>query len=423
MKIKIALVVSFILLLGFFIVDSGFSFAAAKSLAALFGGKNANSASANDEVLKLNDQVQERKEKIKKLNSKIDEYQQKIETKRKEAASLQNQLALLLNRIAKTELEIEETKENMETTALEVRALNIQIEEKENLIGKEKKQLTEGIRRIDRADQRNRLEMLLLNDSFSEFFQEIAELEEVYAKLGDSIDRLQNLQSELKSKREESASKGLALEKLKAKLDERRESLLENQGEKEDLLIDSRLTAQKFQESIGELRSEQNQIDEELAALENSLRKRLKDSDFAASPDQVILSWPVDPGRGITTYFYDPDYPFRYIFEHAGIDIRAYQGTPVKAAASGYVVRAKNGGSRGYSYILLAHNGGISTLYGHLSVLSAAEGSFVERGSIIGYSGGKPGTPGAGPLTTGPHLHFETRLNSVPVDPLKYLIR
>ena len=133
------------------------------------------------------------------------------------------------------------------------------------------------------------------------------------------------------------------------------------------------------------------------------------------------LIWPTD-GHYITTLFHDPDYPFRKsIGEHPAIDIRSSQGSPLYAVADGYVARVKFDGSRAYSYIMIIHGNGLSTVYGHVSGVSVQTDDYVTQGQIIGKSGGMPGTSGAGAFTTGPHLHFEVRKDGIPVNALDYL--
>ncbi|MFA6523589.1 MAG: peptidoglycan DD-metalloendopeptidase family protein [Candidatus Peribacteraceae bacterium] len=129
--------------------------------------------------------------------------------------------------------------------------------------------------------------------------------------------------------------------------------------------------------------------------------------------------WPLK-GR-ITATFHDAGYLERFGVPHEGADIAQSQGTPVKAAADGIIFLVRDGGATGYTYVLIGHRGGYATLYGHLSEVVVTQGQEIVQGEPIGLSGGRPGTPGAGILTTGEHLHLEVIKSGSNIDPLKVL--
>ncbi len=98
---------------------------------------------------------------------------------------------------------------------------------------------------------------------------------------------------------------------------------------------------------------------------------------------------------------------------HSGVDISAVVGTPVIAPADGTVTFADFLGGYGRA-VMIDHGHGISTRYGHLSNFAVTAGEYVHRGDTIGYVG-------LSGRSTGPHLHYEVRINDVPVNPYKYL--
>ncbi len=123
------------------------------------------------------------------------------------------------------------------------------------------------------------------------------------------------------------------------------------------------------------------------------------------------MGWPVPEGNTLTSPFGVRCHPVTGEYGmHTGIDIAADEGEDVVAAADGTVQAA--GEQDGYGYaVVLEHKGGYSTLYGHNSRLSVRAGDTVERGQKIA----EIGSTGA---STGPHLHFEVRLNGSFIDPL-----
>lgn len=133
------------------------------------------------------------------------------------------------------------------------------------------------------------------------------------------------------------------------------------------------------------------------------------------------LNWPVDPTRGISAYFQDASYLQAFGIPHRAIDIPVPQGSPVRAPAAGVVYKVKDNGDTSYAYVMIAHKGGLVTVFGHMYEVMVDERDIVLPGEVIGLSGGIPGTKGAGYLTTGAHLHFETIKNGKHVNPL-YLL-
>ncbi|MDR2181183.1 MAG: M23 family metallopeptidase [Treponema sp.] len=127
-----------------------------------------------------------------------------------------------------------------------------------------------------------------------------------------------------------------------------------------------------------------------------------------------LFIWPV---RGRLTSFYgyrrSPFTGGRSF--HAGIDIAAFQGTPIKAAMAGRVLSVGWDNTYG-NFIVVTHQGGYRTLYGHMSKTAAQNGAYVNVGDVIGYVGSTG-------QSTGPHLHFTVYKDGATVNPRPLLLR
>lgn len=132
----------------------------------------------------------------------------------------------------------------------------------------------------------------------------------------------------------------------------------------------------------------------------------------------LSLSWPmvtfsITQPFGPTSLGLEPPLgPYKHF--HTGVDIAAPLGTPVMAAADGLVVAVGHGSSGYGNFVVVAHGGGVETLYGHLLQANVKVGDRVVRGEVIGLEGSTG-------FSTGPHVHFELRLNDQVIDPMPYL--
>ena len=375
----------------------------------------------NENIKEINSEISDYKNNLKKLEDKQKEFSNQIKKKQNEKASLGNQLSILDNRVAKAELDIELVQNDIERNKLQIKKTDVEIDNKSSEIDYEKSQLGDVIRLIQKRDNVGSLEVILLNDSLSDFLSQVKALEDINEGIEDSLEGVKKLKRQLEKEREQLSQQQNDLLELGEEMNNRQKKFESEKETKTLVLSQVNQSEKEYQRLLAQAKKEQLDAEAEITQLEKIVRQKLAQLEGEdLSFNDNGLTWPVTKNV-ITVYFHDPEYPFRYIFEHPAIDIRAAQGTVLKAAASGYVARVKFDGSSSYGYIMIIHGDGLSTVYGHISKAYINEDEFVVQGQRIGLSGGLPGTPGAGKLTTGPHLHFEVRLNGIPVDPLVYL--
>jgi murein DD-endopeptidase MepM/ murein hydrolase activator NlpD len=120
-------------------------------------------------------------------------------------------------------------------------------------------------------------------------------------------------------------------------------------------------------------------------------------------------------GVRLTSSYGMRDHPIlRQRRQHNGVDLAAEHGTPVYATADGRVGKALYWGSYG-NYVQIEHGGQLQTRYAHLSSYTVNSGDQVRKGQLIGYIGSTG-------RSTGPHLHYEVRVEGEPVDPVPYMV-
>jgi murein DD-endopeptidase MepM/ murein hydrolase activator NlpD len=188
-----------------------------------------------------------------------------------------------------------------------------------------------------------------------------------------------------------------------------RNSLRDARSSRQHDLAVTKESEQEWQQEAESLRAESASLEARIRAAQAAPPSPSPPGSQAtpsSTPSSSGLIWPVN--GPITSPF-----GMRWGSLHPGIDIGAGFGTPIHAAASGTVLVAGYNG--GYGNLVVLDNGNsISTAYAHQQSIAVTVGQAVTQGQVIGYVGSTG-------FSTGPHLHFEVRINGSPVDPLGYL--
>jgi murein DD-endopeptidase MepM/ murein hydrolase activator NlpD len=194
-----------------------------------------------------------------------------------------------------------------------------------------------------------------------------------------------------------------AVSLVRSQLVDRRDAYARVRSSKSVALAGTRQSRQHLEGDLAAMVRENARIQAQLASAQNGSAPV---SSGPIRPGSGGLIWPVN-GPIVSPF------GMRWGRLHAGVDIAVPSGTPVHAAKSGRVLIAGWVGGYG-NYTCIGHGGGLSTCYGHQSSIGVSVGQTVTQGQVIGSSG-------CTGHCLGPHVHFETRINGVPVDPMGYL--
>ena len=374
------------------------------------------------EIKGINNEIDAQKTKIEQIEKRIKNYQRNIIEFQKQAKNLANELSVLDLTIDEKKSEIEKIQAEIDKKNLEIQNITLQILEKELLVQEKKENLSDFLKRLERLSRRDSLDTLVLYDTFSDYYREIKLVEDIQWGIRRNLDQIKSAKDLLIANKDTLESSNDELLALAVSQEEEYALLADQQNYKVSLISQTKQSEDKYQDLLEQSKKEHLAAEAEITKLDSVVREKISQLDSIGRSNQGF-AWPTSSSRCCSAYFYDPTYPFRHLFEHDAIDIPSPQGTTIVAARDGYVARVRSPKEvgTGYAYMMIIHEDGFSTVYGHISCALVSVDTLVKQGDPIACVGGSPGTLGAGNLSTGSHLHFGVRKDGVPVDPLKYL--
>lgn len=313
---------------------------------------------------------------------------------------IQSELDVALNELRAIEVQQSHVNAQIQQTEVELAAAQKRLDERERILNKR-------LRDVYMHGKLNYLEVILGAKSFTDFANRLEFLKRIVSADLNLITEIRAERELILQKKQQLEAQRQQLAKLQAEA-EAKKAVVENKKQ-DQLIVLARLQDEKAlaEASYAELQATSQDIEARIRARQQQ----------GASAGQVVhgsgvFIWPTS--GPITSPFGYRIHPiFGTQIYHSGIDIGVDTGTPIVAADSGVVVEADWLGGYGYA-VVIDHGNGLSTLYGHNSELAVSPGQSVQQGQVIAYAGSTG-------YSTGPHCHFEVRVDGSPVDPMGYL--
>ncbi|MCS7208893.1 MAG: peptidoglycan DD-metalloendopeptidase family protein [Fimbriimonadales bacterium] len=352
-------------------------------------------------------QRQKLQNELRSLHGEIGKLKGAIDQKRREERKVRRDLATLDWQITRVTARLHDTRLRLANARKEQAQLAKQLEMTTQRLRRREQLLAQRLRAAYKRRSVSYLSLLTTARSLSELNSRSFVLRQIVKTDRELLEQVRADQRAVALAKARMDALVQHITGLEADLRTQKAELTDTQQEKQALLKDISRQRALYERQLAELEAESRAIARRLRALMETPKGR-------ARADQRWSGRFIRPVEGrLTSGFGMRVHPiFRVRKMHTGIDIAAPTGTPIRAADSGVVVEA--GYIRGYGYtVIIDHGGGVATLYAHCSAILVAVGQEVQRGQTIA----RVGSTG---YSTGPHLHFEVRVNGEPVNPLSY---
>jgi murein DD-endopeptidase MepM/ murein hydrolase activator NlpD len=364
------------------------------------------SAPIPQRIEKKRDQIAEARQKEGVLSTTIQRFSTRIESLQGEISATQSRLERAQNSLDRQREELLEVRDRLEEARDRLERLRSEL-------ATARRVLAARLVEIYKSDSPDALTVVLEADGFGDLLERAEFLERISEQDREITDRVRGLRDQARDQAVELADleerEQLAAERILRERDQiaaAQTQLVSSRDQLASARADKRGALAQVRDSRVALEGDLRALVAEQARVQAALQSSAPSGAGPIRQGSGQLIWPVS-GPVVSPF------GMRWGRLHAGVDIAVSSGTPIRAADSGQVVLMGWVGGYG-NYTCVQHTGSLSTCYAHQSSFATSNGASVSQGQVIGYVG-------CTGHCFGDHLHFETRVNGSPVDPMGYL--
>ena len=359
---------------------------------------------SQNQITDLQTKINTANEQIKSLEAEIEQYNIKVIEAGKQKKTLQSTLNSLDTTQKKVSTDLLLTQRKIEKAQLVIQSLGSNIATTSDQIVSNKNSVESLLNTRYQMEHESFVESFLKYKKLSDLWRALDNSKTVQNQIRFKSKELAELKDNLTLQKQSTEKENTRLASLKEDLVDQKKIVVYAQKEKASLLAQTKNTEAAYKKLVAEKQSLKDQFEKDLFDFESQLKIAI-DPSLLPTTGFGVLSWPLD--KVIITQLFGKTNASARLYvsgSHNGVDFGAPIGTPVKASLSGVI--AGTGDTDVYKgcysfgkWIMIKHANGLSTIYGHLSVIKVATGQNVSTGEFIGYSGNTG-------YSTGPHLHL-----------------